>query len=498
MKKGEVGVGIIERVSFPDRGVVVREDGTVHLKHAVPGRTVRYRIRKKRNGSAEGILLGTEAPSPIETASDPCPNADLCGGCLYQTVPYSAQLSLKEKLITELLHRMTPDDFTWEGLTPSPEEEGYRLKMEYTFGDGERGGELMLGLHKRDSHFDIVAAEHCRLVHEDFNVAVRETLAYFREKKKPFYHKLRHDGYLRYLLVRRGRHSGEILIDLVTTSGAGYREPAPGGPFEPERGDFGELLRGWSERLQAAPFAGRLTGVLHTVTDSTADAVVDQGTEILFGTDAFEETLCGLRFRITPFSFFQNNADAAELLYRKAAEYLGSIEGMTVYDLYSGTGTIAQIAARTASHVVGVELVPEAVEAARLNAARNGITNCEFVAGDVLKVLDSLPRKPDAIILDPPRDGVHPKAMERIAAYGVPRIVYISCKATSLAGNLLTLREAGYRLERASAVDLFPQTPNVEVIALLSKGQPGGGDCLDLKERPETGTCSLRRDSHDE
>lgn len=471
MRKGEVGVGVIERVSFPDRGVVIREDGTVHLKHAIPGRTVEYRIRKKRNGSAEGILLGTTALSPIETAENPCPNADLCGGCLYQRIPYEKQLLLKEKLITELLHRMTQDDFVWEGLVPSPEEECYRLKMEYTFGDAERGGELALGLHKRDSHFDIVTADHCRLVHEDFNRVLRVTLSYFREKKTPFFHKLRHDGYLRYLLVRRGRHTGEILVDLVTTSAAAYQKPTPDSPFAPEIPDFDALLHGWSERLQKEPFEGKLTGILHTVTDSTADAILDQGTEILYGTDSFEETLSGLRFRITPFSFFQNNADAAELLYRKAADYIGDTTGMTVYDLYSGTGTIAQIVARTASHVVGVELVPEAVEAARQNAARNGITNCEFRAGDVLKVLDSLSQKPDAIILDPPRDGVHPRALEKIASYGVPRIVYISCKATSLAGNLETLRAAGYHVTRASAVDLFPQTPNVETVVLLSNEQ---------------------------
>ena len=195
----------------------------------------------------------------------------------------------------------------------------------------------------------------------------------------------------------------------------------------------------------------------------------DDGTEILFGRDYFYEELLGLKFRISPFSFFQTNSLGAEVLYEKTREYVGSTDGKIVFDLYSGTGTIAQILAPVAEKVVGVEIVEEAVEAAKENAKLNGLENCEFIAGDVLKVLDQIEEKPDFIILDPPRDGIHPKALPKIIAYGVENIVYISCKPTSLVRDLELFLENGYKVIRAVAVDQFPWTANVETVCLLSK-----------------------------
>ena len=182
----------------------------------------------------------------------------------------------------------------------------------------------------------------------------------------------------------------------------------------------------------------------------------------------------GLRFRITPFSFFQTNSLGAEKLYEAARDFITAedadiLEGKTVYDLYSGTGTIAQILAPVAGHVIGVEIVEEAVEAAKKNAAENGLTNCEFIAGDVLKVIDDIEEKPDYIVLDPPRDGIHPKALQKIIDFGVDRIVYISCKPTSLARDLVILQEQGYRVEKACAVDMFPQTVHVETVVKLHR-----------------------------
>ena len=205
-----------------------------------------------------------------------------------------------------------------------------------------------------------------------------------------------------------------------------------------------------------------------------ADVVQSDRTEILYGQDFFFEELLGLKFKISTFSFFQTNSLGAEVLYETAREYVGSLEeggkaDKVVFDLYSGTGTIAQLMAPVAKKVIGVEIVEEAVEAARVNAELNGLHNCEFIAGDVLKVLDEIEEKPDMIILDPPRDGVHPKALKKIIAYGIPKLVYISCKPTSLARDLEVFLENGYHVERAVAVDQFPWTGNVETVVLLSK-----------------------------
>ena len=218
-----------------------------------------------------------------------------------------------------------------------------------------------------------------------------------------------------------------------------------------------------------------LKGILHTKNDSVADTIKNEGTDILFGQDFFYEELLGLKFKITPFSFFQTNSLGAEVLYQTAREFIGDAlddeANQTVFDLYSGTGTIAQILSPVAKKVIGVEIVEEAVVAARENAALNGLTNCEFIAGDVLKVIDTIGEKPDYIVLDPPRDGIHPKALEKIIRYNVPQMVYISCKPTSLARDLEVLQARGYKVKKVQCVDMFPATGNIETVVLLSKGE---------------------------
>ena len=240
------------------------------------------------------------------------------------------------------------------------------------------------------------------------------------------------------------------------------------------------LLAGWKEALCAAAYRGTLTGVLHTRNDSVADTVTNEGTDVLFGQDHFYEELLGLRFQITPFSFFQTNSLGAEVLYETAREFIGDAlpsgadadvaeHGKVVFDLYSGTGTIAQMLAPVAKKVIGVEIIPEAVEAAKENARLNSLTNCEFIAGDVLKVIDEIEEKPDYIVLDPPRDGIHPKALEKIIRYGVPQMVYISCKPTSLARDLEVLQARGYEVKKVCCVDMFPATVHVESCVLLCR-----------------------------
>ena len=228
------------------------------------------------------------------------------------------------------------------------------------------------------------------------------------------------------------------------------------------------------EELLALPLEGKIVGLMHIINDSLSDVVQSDETRILYGQDFFYETLLGLRFKISTFSFFQPNSLAAEVLYSIVREYIGDTKDKVVFDLYSGTGTIAQLAASVADEVIGVEIVEEAVEAAKQNAALNNLSNCKFIAGDVLKVLDDLTEKPNVIILDPPRDGIHPKALPKILSYGVDHIVYISCKATSLARDLPAFLAAGYKLEKACCVDQFCQTVHVETVVLLSHKKPDG------------------------
>ena len=349
-------------------------------------------------------------------------------------------------------------------------------------------------MHKRGSFYDIVTVENCQIVDEDFRKILSVTLAYFREKNITYYHKLRHTGYLRHLLVRKAVKTGEILVDLVTTTQTDFPGIAGAQMDEVEStlnnvqentfaGTEEELLEGWKAALLAADYKGIMTGILHTRNDNVADTVTNEGTDVLYGQDFFYEELLGLRFKITPFSFFQTNSLGAEVLYQTAREFIGDAlpsgtdadiaeHGKIVFDLYSGTGTIAQMLSPVAKKVIGVEIIEEAVEAAKENAQLNGLHNCEFVAGDVLKVIDSIEEKPDYIVLDPPRDGINPKALEKIIRYNVPQMVYISCKPTSLARDLEVLQARGYEVKKVCCVDMFPSTFHVETVCQLVLRKP--------------------------
>lgn len=471
MKKGQIIEGMVECVEFPNKGIVRTEDGgRVIVKNAVPGQKVSASINKVRRGKCEGRLLEVLERSAKEQPEAACIHAGECGGCTYQTLPYEEQLAMKASQVKKLIDDVSvPEntDYEFLGIKASPRQQEYRNKMEFSFGDAYKGGPLALGMHKRGSFYDIVDVPECRIVDDDFHTVLTVTLDYFKERNLPYYHKLRHTGYLRHLLVRKAVKTGEILVDLVTTT-----QIAEGGEEA--------LLAGWKDVLCAAAYQGTLTGVLHTRNDSVADTVTNEGTDVLFGQDHFYEELLGLRFQITPFSFFQTNSLGAEVLYETAREFIGDAlpsgtdadvaeHGKVVFDLYSGTGTIAQMLAPVAKKVIGVEIIPEAVEAAKENARLNSLTNCEFIAGDVLKVIDEIEEKPDYIVLDPPRDGIHPKALEKIIRYGVPQMVYISCKPTSLARDLEVLQASGYEVKKVCCVDMFPATVHVETVILLSR-----------------------------
>ncbi len=461
MKKGDIFEARVESIDFPNKGIIHIEEEKVVVKNAVPGQTVRFVINKKRHGKCEGRLLEVLEKSPLERSQEDgvCPHFGTCGGCLYQSLPYEEQLKIKEKQVKDLIDSVCPS-YEFEGIKGSPIADGYRNKMEFSFGDEYKDGPLALGMHKRGSFYDIVTTPECKIVHPDFCRILKTTLEFFRDREVCYYKKLQHTGYLRHLLVRRAVKTGEILVALVTSTQT---------EFLPEKTSEAEILELWKQELMALELDGTFAGILHIKNDSKADVVQSDETVVLHGQDYFYEELLGLKFRISPFSFFQTNSLGAEVLYETARGYVGDTKDKVVFDLYSGTGTIAQIIAPVASRVVGVEIVEEAVEAARENALRNGLSNCEFIAGDVLKVIDELTDKPDLIVLDPPRDGIHPKALDKIfRSFACDRVVYISCKPTSLVRDLVLIQEAGYEVKKVCCVDMFPATANVETVCLLS------------------------------
>lgn len=502
MKKGQIYEGIIETVDFPNKAVITtieenenggeKEIKTI-VKGGIAGQRVSFSVNKVRRDKCQGRIKEILEPSPLELSEPMCPKFGTCGGCNYQTLPYEEQLKLKKNQVLKLIDAVyRPTDpqkrYIYDGILPSPEITGYRNKMEFSFGDEVKDGPLTLGLHKKGSFHDIIDADCCKIVHEDFTKVLVCVRDYCREQKIPHYRKNTHQGVLRHLLVRRAASTGELLVALVVSS---------------------QQVIDWSSltiRLKELPLEGTLTGFLLITNDSLGDVVQSDRTEILYGRDFFTEEILGLKFKISPFSFFQTNTRGAEVLYQRARDYiLGTLDGFfneskqgkeqsenavegavcqgasvsgkltdalrdkVVFDLYSGTGTIAQIIAPIAKKVIGVEIVEEAVEAARENAEANGLTNCQFIAGDVLKVIDEISEKPDFIILDPPRDGIHPKALRKIIDYGVGNIVYISCKPTSFARDLEVFQEHGYELERVSNVDMFPGTVHVESVCLLHR-----------------------------
>lgn len=380
-----------------------------------------------------------------------CRDKDICGGCVYQGVPYEEQLSNKFGEVKGLLDKK---DIRYGELLPiegAPSCYGYRNKMEYTFGDMEKNGPMTLGMHKKKHFMSIVTVDQCQLVHEDFNVILRGVLEFASSRGYTHYHKKAHKGLMRHLIVRRGIRTGELMVNVVTSSEDGFDENA-----------FVEMIR-------ALPLENQVVGILRTINDRLADAVYCDELRVLWGRDYYNEEILGLKFKVSAFSFFQTNVDAVERLYSYAVSLIDDFENKEVFDLYCGTGTITQVLARKAKEVIGIELVEEAVEAAKANADLNGLDNCRFLAGDVFEVLDSLPDKPEVIVVDPPRVGISSNALEKIIGYGVKQIVYISCNPKSLADNLYYMQYYGYEIKSVKPFDNFPGTKHTECVAVLEK-----------------------------
>ena len=454
MKKKDEIILEIADVNFPNKAYGYYEGEKVIVKNAVPGQKVQAQVFKKRGSGVEARLQEVIERSPLEREAGMCSHYALCGGCTYQTMRHEEELRLKERQVKRLLENAGICVQSWEGIVPAPSETGYRNKCEFSFGDEEKDGDLALGMRKRMSYYEVVTLKDCNIVDADYLRIIEGTLQFFQERKVPFYHKARHDGSLRHLVVRKGAATGEILINLVTSSEV---------PFSVE--EFKDMLLGLE-------LDGSVCGILHSVNDGLADVVKSDEMRLLYGRDFFMEKLFDLEFKVSVYSFFQTNSAGAEKLYSIVKEFAGDVADKTVFDLYCGTGTIGQIMAEAGSKkVIGIELIEEAVVAANENAKRNHLENCTFLAGDVLKMVDELKERPDLIIVDPPRDGIHPKAIGKIIAFGAPEIVYVSCKPTSLARDLEIFQQEGYQVERVKLMDMFPRTVHVETVVLLYKGE---------------------------
>jgi len=440
----------IEDMEFPAQGIAFYEGEKVSIKNTLPGQKVIGRVLKKKQDVVEAKLV--RVLEDVDYKIQPqCTITDLCGGCSHQFLSYEKQLEFKKQQVLRLFEGAEIKDFEFLGIEKSPEQFEYRNKMEFTFGDFQKNGELTLGMHLKGRSFSIVTVDDCRIVDSDFREILKIVLNYFRELKLPQYKVMERVGYLRNLVIRKAINTGEVLVNIVTTTQIDF--------------DFSEI----TNMLKALKCVGNITGIIHTFNDGLADTVHPDKTETLYGRDYIMEELLDLKFKINAFSFFQTNTKGAEKLYSLVREFLGPSESKVVFDLYCGTGTIGQIVAAKAKKVLGIELIEEAVDAANENAKINGLDNCEFIAGDIAKVIKEVKDKPDSIILDPPRAGVHPVALDYVIKFDAPHIVYVSCNPKSLVVDLKEMMDNGYKVQKVVLMDMFPHTPHIETVVQLTK-----------------------------
>jgi len=445
MKKNDIIEVTINDLEFPCIGIVNFENKIVKVKNTLPGQKIKARVVRSKKDSAEAKLLEVLENAFYEQEPS-CKHFNLCGGCTYQTVPYMNQLEIKAKQVKNILDEILTENYEFLPIVPSPKKTGYRNKMEFSFGDEIKEGPLTLGMHRKNSFHSIINTYECQIVDEDFRQILCQILEYFRGNSQTYYHKTTNIGFLRYLLVRKAEKTGEILINLITTSQSTLNEK-----------EFVELIL-------AMNLEGKVKCIAHSIFDGVADAAKADSMKVLYGNDQITEELLGLKFNISSFSFFQTNSLGAEKLYLIVRDFIGNTKDKVIFDLYSGTGTIGQILASAAKKVIGIEIVEEAVEKANENAKLNNLNNCTFIAGDVLKKIDELNDNPDIIVLDPPREGIHPKAIQKIIDYKPETFIYISCKPTSLKNDLPFFLDNGYKVTKVQCVDLFPQSPHVECV----------------------------------
>lgn len=450
MKRRDIIEFEVDKMEFGGTSVSRLGNRDIYMKGGITGQKVKASVKKTRSGKADVKMLELLENSPLETET-PCKHFNQCGGCSILSVPYEKQIEIKERQVMDLFLEQDIFGFNFQGIERSPKTKEYRNKMEYTFGDEIKDGPLTLGLHKKGKHIDIITVDGCFLVDDDFIKVLTSTVEFFNEKKLPYYRNMSHKGYLRNLVVRKGINTNEMMVNIVTSS----------------QEDFD--MTEYKEMLLNLDLKCELVSILHTINDGLADAVNCDELRVLHGRDYIQEELLGLKFKISPFSFFQTNTKGAEELYKIAREFVGEHNNKVIFDLYSGTGTIGQVMAEKAKKVYGIELIEEAVEAANKNAKLNGLTNCEFIAGDVAKTVNKLKAKPDIIIVDPPRPGVHKDAIRDIAGFNSKEIVYISCNPKTLVLDLVEFKNYGYEVEKVKLMDMFPNTPHVETVVKLKR-----------------------------
>jgi 23S rRNA (uracil1939-C5)-methyltransferase len=440
----------IDRLAFGGNGVARLNGFVVFVRRGLPGDTVRARVTKVQRRHAEALVTEVVHPSPLRVEA-PCKHYPTCGGCRFQDLAYEAQVEAKHAQVGDALRRIGGfAEPPLEEIVPAEEIFHYRNKLEYSFTQLEDGPTL--GFHKAGRWDEVLQIDYCWLT-TDLGNAIRNAVReWARGDKLVAYDQAEHTGYLRHLVVREGRNTGQALVQLVTS---------PGEKFD--TGGFVDTLRQFPE----------VRSIHWSVNEGQAEVTTNLPTQLLWGDEAIEEQLCGLRFRVRPNAFLQTNTLMAEKLYETAREFAGLTGNQTVYDLYCGIGTIGLLLARDALTVWGIDVSEESIACALENAELNGIGNAAYFAGNVGQALEELHERagdPDVVVVDPPRAGLAGKALKRLGEIGAPRIVYVSCNPTTLAGDVKRLRaDYDYELKRVKPVDMFPHTPHVEAVALLER-----------------------------
>ncbi|MFN2470960.1 MAG: 23S rRNA (uracil(1939)-C(5))-methyltransferase RlmD [Gaiellaceae bacterium] len=439
----------VDSLAYGGNGVARLNGFVVFVRRGLPGDTVRARVTKVKRNHAEALAVEVLEPGP-QRVDAPCAHYPACGGCRFQDLAYAAQLDAKEAQVRDALVRIAGiAEPPLEPIVPAESPYFYRNKLEYSFTRTPAGPAL--GFHKAGRWDEVLEVERCWLTTELGN-AIRDVVRdWAREERLEAYDQADGTGYLRHLVVREGRNTGQALVLLVTAKGERF-----------ERDHFVDVLRRFPE----------MRSVHWAVNESPAE-VTNLPTTLLWGVDAIEEELRGLRFRVRPNAFLQTNTAMAEVLYGLAGDFAAVTREETLWDLYCGIGTIGLSLAGSALTVWGVDVSEESIACALENADLNGIANAAFFAGNVGQALAELRERtgaPDVVIVDPPRAGLAGKALKRVGEAGAARLVYVSCNPTTLAGDVKRLAaDYGYRLERARPVDMFPHTPHVETVTLLRR-----------------------------
>jgi 23S rRNA (uracil1939-C5)-methyltransferase len=425
----------IDSLAHGGRGVAREEGLVVFVSGALPGDRVRAEVTKSKRRFAEARTVELLRPAADRVPDSCVHEGEPCPGAPWQGLAYEAQLAHKSEQVDDALRRIGGlDGFELEEIVAATELWRYRNKLEYSFGEHE--GETVLGFHARGRWDRIVGVEDCLLASDAGNAARNEIRDWARREGIPAYDRRERDGVLRNLVVREGRNTGQIQTRLVTSTAKFAKPPVD----------------------------------LHTMIEG--DSGSTDGPTGAIGEERLREEICGLKLEMSHSAFFQTNTEMAERLYAVAAEFAGLTGGERLFDLYCGIGTIGLTMAPQAGEVWGLELVPQAIADAEANAERNGIGNARFVSGSArtgVRPLIEQAGKPDVVVVDPPRAGLSQKIVRRLIECEAKRIVYVSCNPTTLAPNASQLVEAGYSLKRVKPVDMFPQTPHIECVALLEK-----------------------------